>query len=99
MSKEKKSKRKESFNSFRFRVKTVRSVMTESLKGAFETGKTHFPGLTEHEFMAGLMMALVDATYSILGFSKIVPKSFVIGVIIDLFKDLKDAIKDEKIQV
>lgn len=89
--KNKKNKEEEANKALRFRVSAVRSVMTMSLERSYKMGKTHFPELTEHEFIAGLLMALIDATSSILDFSKDMPKSLVAGVIIDLLNDLKYA--------
>lgn len=95
MSKEKKSKKKEADKALRFRVSAVRDVMAVTLRRNYSIAKNHLPGLSEHEFIAGLSMGLVDASCSILGLDKNMPKNWTIDIIIDLLKTLKDIPNDE----
>lgn len=93
--KTKKTKKEDSQKDMEFRVNAVRTVMTMSLKKSYKVSKEHFPKLDEHEFIAGLLMALVDATYPILGIDRTTPRSWVLDMVIDLLKGLKQALDDE----
>ena len=93
--KTKKTKKEDANEEVKFRVNAVRTVMTMSLKRSFRVGKEHLAGLNEHEFIAGLLMAIVDATISILKIDRSIPKSMAIDMVIDLLKTLRDVNYDE----
>ena len=69
--------------------------MTLSLGNSYKMAKKHLPELDEHEFVAGLLMALVDTSCLILGFDKNLPKKWAIDIIIDLLKNLKNVPYDK----
>lgn len=101
--KTKKTKKEDADNELKFRVdevrtvrvNAVRTVMTMSLKRGFRAGKKHFPKLDKYEFVAGLLMAVIDATISILGIDRTIPRSLVIGMVINMLEGLKEALEDE----
>lgn len=93
--KTKKTKKEDSQKEMEFRVNAVRTVMTMSLKRSYKVSKEHLPNIDEHEFIAGLLMAVVDAIYPILGIDRTTPRSWVLDMVIELLKGLKEALDDE----
>lgn len=76
------------------RVKSIRKVMGLATTASFKKAKEIFPGLKKHEFLSGLLLAQIDVISSILGMED-VPKDLIIDVVIEMFKDLKDAACDD----
>ena len=93
--KEKKTNKEEVKEEMKYRINAVRTVMTISLKRSCKLGIEHLAGLDEHEFMAGLLMAVVDVTIPVLKLDRTLPKSFVIDIVIDLLKTLRDIDYDD----
>lgn len=77
-----------------FRVKSIRKVLGLATKASFKKAEAIFPGLTKHEFLSGLILAQIDTISSILGMESL-PKDLIIDVVIEMFKDLKDAACDD----
>lgn len=88
--KTKKTNQEEAVKALMFRVNAVRTVMTLSIKRGYNIGKEHISGLDEHEFISGLLMAVVDATILILNLDRSAPKVLTIEMLIELLKELKD---------
>lgn len=93
--KEKKTNKEQAEAKAKYRMSAVRTVMTMSLKRSYKVGVEHLAGLNEYEYIAGLLMAVVDVTISVLKFDRSIPKSMAIDMVIDLLKTLREIDYDE----